>query len=111
MYRDGLQEVDRWAMPVTWFTAWAYAAAGRKTDAMRILDQIFQRPPRDYVSPAQIARVYNLLGDTDRAFQWLDKAFDDQDPDVTMAVYHPEFAGLRTHAKYADLRRKLKLPR
>ena len=116
MYTEGLREVETWALPVGWFKAWAYAAAGRRTDALRILDQLLQQPPRNWasrtqrdVSPAAIARVYNLLGDTDRAFQWLDKAYEDHDLDVTIAVDHPEFANLRTDPRYVDLARKLRL--
>jgi TolB-like protein/Tfp pilus assembly protein PilF len=118
MYTEGLRESETWLMPGSTAMAWAYAAAGRRTDALRILDQLLQQPHQNWasprqrdVSPAEIARVYNLLGDTDRAFQWLDKAYDDHDGGIIMAVGHPDFASLRTDPRYVDLVRKLRLPR
>jgi hypothetical protein len=77
---------------------------------MRVLDQLLERSRRNYVSGVNIAGVYTALGDNDRAFEWLDKAYADHDKNWT-GIVNPEFARLRSHPKGEALLRKLGLPR
>lgn len=55
--------------------AYGYAAAGRKEQALKILERLKQLARERYVQPFPVAEVYAALGDKDSAFQWLEKAF------------------------------------
>ena len=53
----------------------AYAMAGRRADAEKILRDLERKAKSDYVSPYLIATVYAGLGEKDQAFAWLEKAY------------------------------------
>jgi hypothetical protein len=52
----------------------AYALAGDRANARRVLDEMKQEAARTYVSPTQFAIVFLGLGDRDRAFEWYRRA-------------------------------------
>lgn len=53
---------------------WAYALAGRKDEALRVLDSLKERALRETVDPLAFAYLYAALGEKDTAFEWLRKA-------------------------------------
>jgi TolB-like protein/Flp pilus assembly protein TadD len=58
----------------------------------------------------QIAEVYALRGETDKAFEWLQIAFDDRDAGMLGLLVDPLLNGLRDDARYKNLLVKVGLP-
>jgi tetratricopeptide (TPR) repeat protein len=58
--------------------AHAYAATGRKAEAQKILHEFLRQSETSYVSSYMIATVYASLGDRDKAFEYLDKAYQER---------------------------------
>ncbi len=56
------------------------AALGDRAQAGQILRQLQDLSRQRYVSPSNVATVYLALGEKEKAFDWLDKAFEDRDP-------------------------------
>jgi hypothetical protein len=81
----------------------AYALAGMIGDARRTIDELVLRTEREYIPPASIARLYACLGDKERAFQWLDKAYQVRDPFLVEIGVDPGFGSLRADPRYEDL--------
>ena len=88
----------------------AYAVAGKKDDALKILDEL-QRPavPR-YVSPFFIALIYAGLGDKDQAFVWLEKAYEERHPYLILIKVEPVFQSLHSDPRFTNLTRRIGLP-
>jgi tetratricopeptide (TPR) repeat protein len=87
---------------------YAYGVAGERDEANRILNDFlvqFQQGPFPALS---IAQVYIGLGDKDRAFEWLDKAVDQRDLDLTLQWDSP-YEPLRADPRYVILLRRMKL--
>jgi eukaryotic-like serine/threonine-protein kinase len=98
----------------------AYARAGRRADANRVLRRLEeiskQQGPAPawhavgtpYVCPYEVAGVYAQLGEKDRAFEWLDKAYRGrscmywlrQDPRLDSIHSDPRFQELLTKMKF-----------
>jgi tetratricopeptide (TPR) repeat protein len=57
--------------------AMVYAFAGRRTDALKLLDEYLTSQKGKPVESFIIAEVYSLLGEKDKAFEWLDRAIQD----------------------------------
>jgi TolB-like protein/class 3 adenylate cyclase/Tfp pilus assembly protein PilF len=57
-----------------------YGKSGKSKKAQKILDDFLNRSKTGYFSPYSIALVYSGLSDKDNAFEWLDKAYEVQDP-------------------------------
>jgi serine/threonine-protein kinase len=58
----------------------------------------------------QIAQVYALRGDKDKAFEWLQTAFDDRDAGMLGLLVDPLLRGLRDDPRYKNLLVKVGLP-
>jgi TolB-like protein/DNA-binding winged helix-turn-helix (wHTH) protein/Tfp pilus assembly protein PilF len=62
--------------------AHAYAAINKKAKAQKILDAWLRQSETSYVSPYRIATVYAGLGDKDKAFDYLEKAYEERSSDL-----------------------------
>ena len=60
--------------------------------------------------PYQIAEVYAVRGEKDKAFEWLQIAFDDHDTGTLALLVDPLLRGLRDDPRYKRLLTKLGLP-
>jgi tetratricopeptide (TPR) repeat protein len=89
--------------------AYAYAAAGRRAEALKILDEQGRLAKQRYVSPYNFAIIYTGLGDKDQAFAWLAKAIDERTRLVYRLKSRPMFDPLRSDPRYAELLRKMNL--
>ena len=55
--------------------AHAYSAAGKKTEAEKILQDLKRKAKQTSVSPYTMATIYAGLGENDKAFEFLEKAY------------------------------------
>jgi hypothetical protein len=58
----------------------------------------------------QIAEVYALRGEKDKAFEWLQTALDDRDAGMLGLSGDPLLGGLRDDARYKPMLQKVGLP-
>jgi adenylate cyclase len=87
----------------------AYASAGQRRQADRILGVLRGRARSAYVPSYWIAMVYVGLGDADHAFQWLDRADKERSAWLAWIKVEPRFDGLRSDPRFSKLLRRLKL--
>ena len=89
----------------------AYAVAGRRREAMKILNELKERSKHSYVPPFDIATVYIGLGEKDQAFGWLQKASEEHSFSAFSNLKaDPIFDGLRSDPRFQDLQRRMGLP-
>jgi tetratricopeptide (TPR) repeat protein len=89
---------------------YAYAVAGRKSEALKALAELQALSGRKYSSPVRVARIYAGLGDKERAFEWLEKGFASRSDHLTQLKTDPTFDSLRSDPRFADLLRRVGLP-
>lgn len=90
--------------------AYVLAKAGRRRDALAMLEELRRiTKPRD-PSPFRLAYIHLGLGETDQAFEWLAKAVDARDWQMVMLNVEPAFDGVRTDARFAALVKRVGLP-
>jgi serine/threonine-protein kinase len=88
----------------------AYARAGRKAEARKVIDQLIERSTQTYVFPKYLTMIYAALGEKDKAFEWLEKSYEDRSLGSGMALKSsPVFDPLRSDPRFADLLRRLNL--
>jgi eukaryotic-like serine/threonine-protein kinase len=85
-----------------------YALLGRREDALRVLNGLVKRGGA--VNLQVMARAYFALGDKDRGFEWLTKAFDQRSDFISIANVSPAFDGIRDDPRFKALVARLKLP-
>ncbi len=81
----------------------AYARAGRRSDALRILAELKRRKQHGYVAPASFVIVYLGLGENEQAFAWLEEACKERSNMLQFVKVHPLFDPLRGDPRFADL--------
>ena len=91
--------------------AHAYAATGRKAEAQKILREWLRQSETSYVSPYMIATVYAALGDKDKAFEFLEKAYQERSSDLPWFLrVDLRIDNLRSDPRFQDLLRRMNFP-
>ncbi len=88
----------------------AYAASGKRDQALRSLDQLKEISKQRYVSSYSFALVYAALGEKDQAFQWLEQGYQNRDWQMARLNVDPMLDSLRSDPRFADLMRRIGLP-
>ena len=91
--------------------AYAYAVAGKRDEARKILDDLqgLAKQPGRYVSPFDFALIYMGLGEKDQAFEWLNKTCEENPYRIGFLKVNPRFDNLRSDPRFTDLLRRMKL--
>jgi len=87
--------------------AMAYAAAGKKKPAQQILAKLQQLAGKRYVLPYNVAKIHAAGADRDKAFEWLERAYEGGNPDLIELNSEPIFDGLRGEPRFSDLMRRI----
>jgi len=87
--------------------AMAYAAAGKKKPAQQILAKLQQLAGKRYVLPYNVAKIHAAGADSDKAFEWLERAYEGGNPDLIELNSEPIFDGLRGEPRFSDLMRRI----
>ncbi len=87
----------------------AYARAGRRNDALRVLAELKRRAQTGYVAPASFVIAYTGLGDNDQAFAWLEQAYKEHSNILQWIKVHPYFDPMRGDPRFQDLLRRIGL--
>ncbi len=89
--------------------AYAYALSGNRDRALMIFKKLKERDENPNV-PLMIAQVYVAIGDKDRAFEWLEKAYQQRSPGLgwlkALWIWDP----LHSDPRFADLVRRVGFP-
>ena len=81
----------------------AFGVSGREDDARRCEIDLIEMSQERYVSPFDLALVWLGLGETERAFDYLERAFQDRSYEVLWLPLDPRWDAVRTHASYRSL--------
>jgi tetratricopeptide (TPR) repeat protein len=87
----------------------AYASSGRPQEALKILDELNAKSKQEYVSSYDLAILYVGLADKDRAFEQLNKAYDDRAGWIIYLNVEPIFDPIRSDPRFGELVKRLKL--
>ena len=96
--------------PEVWSAlGYAYARAGRKKEAIKIIDELKEQSKHLYVPAYSYAVVYAGLGDKDKAFAYLEKEYSEGAYYLCLYKVDPEIDNLRGDPRFAALLRRMKL--
>lgn len=84
-----------------------YASSGQMGKARKLLDELQEEAKHTNVSPFNIARIYEGLGEKDQAFAWLEKAYAERDSNLTNLKVEPEFDSLHSDPRFTDLLQRI----
>jgi tetratricopeptide (TPR) repeat protein len=86
--------------------AQAHAVAGDRLVMERIVSELGDGGHR-YVSPYNVARVYGAIDDKHRALEWLERAYQEHNPDLIELTREPSFRSLWSDEKFRELVKRI----
>jgi TolB-like protein/Flp pilus assembly protein TadD len=113
-YDDAIRELER---SVELFgdktmKAWVgrvYALSGRKSEALKVLAEMTELSKHEHVAPYPMATLYASLGEKERAFEWLEKVYQERSYYVVFLNIDPVLDSLRSDPRFSDLLRRIGL--
>jgi serine/threonine protein kinase/Flp pilus assembly protein TadD len=87
----------------------AYALSGEKVRAKKVITQLNATSKIHYVPAYLRTTIYAALGDRDKAFQWLEKAYDEHDSYLVRLKVDPAMDPLRSDPRFQELLHRMKL--
>src|SRR5258705_2817214 len=88
--------------------AMIYHALGREQDSNAVLAELVEKHRND--SAYQIAEVYAFRSESDKSFEWLERAYKQRDAGLPDIKVDPVFSSLRRDPRFTELLKKLRLP-
>jgi TolB-like protein/Tfp pilus assembly protein PilF len=88
-------------------SAMAYFALGRKADSDTVLAQMLKT---EAAHTYFVALIYAFRGETDEAFQWLDRAYAQKNPELVLLTSQAKVMKLAGDPRYKAFLKKMNLP-
>jgi TolB-like protein/Flp pilus assembly protein TadD len=88
--------------------ALAYYALGREQDSNAALAELIAKHDTDWAY--QIAEVYAFRGESEKSFEWLERAYKVRDGGLTGVKTDPLLKSLRRDVRYSEFLKKMHLP-
>lgn len=102
-------KVRDWSVLVT-ARGFTYAMAGMVSEAQAVLREMDALSRQRFVTSYGIALVHAGLGETEEAFRWLDRAFDERSHWLVWLRLDPRWKSLRDDPRFKTLVAKMKYP-
>lgn len=96
--------------PVMTALANAYAAAGQKAEALRILRTLEERAKTSYVSPFLLATIYLRIGEKEKSLALLERAYAEHDWALIWANVATRLDPLRSDPRFQSVLTRMKFP-
>ena len=116
MYAEAISLSEQWLQtdPTNQFAlrdaGIAYAKSGRRDKAEEMIRRFLKIAETQYVPTCRIAAIYAALGDKEKAFAELDKAFEARDWELFRLNADVYWIPLRDDPRYEEILKRLNLP-
>jgi eukaryotic-like serine/threonine-protein kinase len=87
----------------------AYAASGRREEALAIIDRLTELGKQRYIPSSFNAQIHAALGQTDQAFEWLEKSYEERYGFLIYLKVEPRFDPLRQDPRFQEIARRVGL--
>jgi TolB-like protein/Tfp pilus assembly protein PilF len=106
-----IEESSGWDTSAQAYVGLACALMGRRDESLQIREDLLERSRREYVPAFMPALLFFALGETDRGFEWLDKAYEEHDLYLSFLKVSPlvDILDLRSEPRYIAMLKKIGL--
>jgi serine/threonine protein kinase/tetratricopeptide (TPR) repeat protein len=86
-----------------------FSKAGYKGVLQSWMDGLTEISKYGYISPYSIAQAYMRMGEKEKTFSWLEKAYEEHDSGLVSLAVEPIFDPVRSEPRFKDLLRRMRL--
>jgi TolB-like protein/DNA-binding winged helix-turn-helix (wHTH) protein/Tfp pilus assembly protein PilF len=87
-----------------------YGFAGRKREAMKLIDELRERSRQHHISASLFAEAYIGLGEKDESMAWLERAYEEHDQWMVYIKSYPGWDALSSDPRFQALVRRMNFP-
>ena len=87
-----------------------YSLLGKKNEADEVLDELSELSKQKCISSFYVAEIYAGIDQKNKAFEWLEKAYDEHASPLIFLKADPRLDSLRSDPKFLDLLQRMRLP-
>jgi TolB-like protein/DNA-binding winged helix-turn-helix (wHTH) protein/tetratricopeptide (TPR) repeat protein len=91
--------------------AGVYGLAGRRGEALKLIDELKARARLRYVPSSLFAHAYLGLGERNEALGWIERAYDEHDQGMVYIKAYPGWNTLHSEPRFQALVRRMNFPR
>jgi len=85
------------------------AVMGKRSEAKKTIDELAAVSKREYVSPHLTAQVYAALGNKDKTFEWLEKAYEEHSGGLVSLKVDPVWDAVSDDPRFTSILKKMGL--
>ncbi|HEX7999681.1 MAG TPA: protein kinase [Pyrinomonadaceae bacterium] len=86
-----------------------YAATGKRAEALKVINELLALRKRQFVQSYEIAQIYALLNEQEKALEWIATAGEEHSFGVAFAAVDPDLENLRSNPQFEGLLKRLGL--
>ncbi len=116
MFREAIAQGEKYSATATAFRArgalgYFRGRSGDRNGALRLLEELKTISKKRHVRAYDFHLIYLGLGEKDEALAWLERAYEERLPFPIFLKPDPIYDPIRSDPRFADLLRRLGLPR
>jgi eukaryotic-like serine/threonine-protein kinase len=92
------------------FLGFALAKSGKGREARAELERLTKLSAERWVSPYNVALIYNGLGEGEETLRWLERGIEQRDPRMTFLKVEPKWNNLRDDTRFQEMLRRVGFP-
>jgi len=93
-----------------WHLGYIYGVAGKRDKALEILNYYLELSKEEFIWTAAIAFIFAGLDEKDKAFEWLEKTYDQREAWLDQLKVDPMYDNLRSDPRFQDLVERMNFP-
>ena len=86
---------------------YVHARMNNRSEAQKIIEELKNRTSREYIDPVLIAYIYIALADSDQAFAWLNRGYQERCGMIGWIHLEPKIGPIRSDPRFAELLRRM----
>jgi TolB-like protein/Tfp pilus assembly protein PilF len=112
LHNEAIEEYSKTEFEPTyhWHLGYIYGVAGKQEKAREILNYYLELSKKGFMWPTNIVFIYIGLGEKDKAFEWLEKSYEQRGSWLIHLKVDPMFDSLRSDPRFQDLLEKMNFP-
>jgi tetratricopeptide (TPR) repeat protein len=86
-----------------------YAATGKRAEALKVVGELLSMRKQQFIQSYVIAQIYAMLGEQEKALEWIARAGEEHSFGVAFAAVDPDLGNLHDNPKFNELLKRLGL--
>jgi len=86
-----------------------YAVTGQRDEARKVFEEVKRLAGGGYIDPGAMMWMHFHLGEKDRTFAWMEKAYAERSTQLLAIKVNPGCDALRSDPRFQDILRRMRL--